>query len=170
VPAQSWLYTCAVPVSVQRANAHLPSIGQDLVPDKTVLILVVYSSTHSIDLRRVFLRCVNISTRIHSVSCPRLYGGLYGQNLPYKFKNSYGDFRNRDFDVLCGSYCGLHGHHRTDTLVHRLASCPSLDEAWDWMQRTLEWAGLAYTCRSRLALMTRIALLDGTVGQGKINA
>jgi hypothetical protein len=28
-----------------------------------------------------------------SVSCLLgLYGGLYGQNLPYKFKNSYGDF------------------------------------------------------------------------------
>ena len=23
---------------------------------------------------------------------PGLYGGLYGQNLSYKFKNSYGDF------------------------------------------------------------------------------
>jgi hypothetical protein len=23
---------------------------------------------------------------------PGLYGGLYGQNLPYKFKKSYGDF------------------------------------------------------------------------------
>ena len=47
-----------------------------------------------IELRRVFLRCVNISKRIFddSVSYPRLYGGLYGQNLPYKFKNSYGDF------------------------------------------------------------------------------
>ena len=22
-----------------------------------------------------------------------LYGGLYGQNLPYKFKKSYGDFK-----------------------------------------------------------------------------
>jgi hypothetical protein len=31
---------CAVPVSVQRANAHLHTIGQDLVPDKTALILV----------------------------------------------------------------------------------------------------------------------------------
>ena len=29
---------------------------------------------------------------------PGLYGGLYGQNLPYKFKNSYGDFRNRNFE------------------------------------------------------------------------
>ena len=27
-----------------------------------------------------------------------LYGGLYGQNLPYKFKKSYGDFQNRDFE------------------------------------------------------------------------
>ena len=33
-----------------------------------------------------------------SVSCPGLYGGLYGQNLPYKFKNSYGDFWNHDFE------------------------------------------------------------------------
>ena len=33
-----------------------------------------------------------------SVSCLGLYGGLYGQNLPYKFKNSYGDFRNRNFE------------------------------------------------------------------------
>ena len=34
---------------------------------------------NSIDLRRVFLRYVNISTRIvdHSVSCPGLYGGLW---------------------------------------------------------------------------------------------
>jgi hypothetical protein len=28
---------------------------------------------------------------------PGLYGGSYGQNLPYKFKKSYGDFRNRNF-------------------------------------------------------------------------
>jgi hypothetical protein len=61
-----------------------------------------YSVVHSIELRRVFLRCVNISTRIFndSVSCPGLYvyGGLYGQNLPYKFKNSYGDFHNHNFE------------------------------------------------------------------------
>jgi hypothetical protein len=39
------------------------------------------------------------STRIvdGNVSFPGLYGGLYGQNLPYKFKQSYGDFRNRNF-------------------------------------------------------------------------
>jgi hypothetical protein len=31
---------------------------------------------------------------------PGLYGGLYmyGQNLPYKFKKSYGDFQNRNFE------------------------------------------------------------------------
>jgi hypothetical protein len=28
-----------------------------------------------------------------------LYGGLYGQNLPYKFKNSYGDFWNRNLEI-----------------------------------------------------------------------
>ena len=33
-----------------------------------------------------------------SVSCPGLYGGLYGQNLPYKFKKSYGDLQNRNFE------------------------------------------------------------------------
>jgi hypothetical protein len=34
-----------------------------------------------------------------SVSCPGLlYGGLYVQNLSYKFKNSYGDFRSRNFE------------------------------------------------------------------------
>jgi hypothetical protein len=26
------------------------------------------------------------------------YGGLCGQNLPYKFKKSYGDFQNRNFE------------------------------------------------------------------------
>jgi hypothetical protein len=58
-----------------------------------------YSVVHPIDLRRVFLRYVNISTRIFgdSVSCPGLYGVLYGQNLPYKFKTSYGDFTHRNF-------------------------------------------------------------------------
>ena len=29
---------------------------------------------------------------------PGMYGGLYGQNLPYKFKKSYGDFQNRNFE------------------------------------------------------------------------
>jgi hypothetical protein len=29
---------------------------------------------------------------------PGLYGGLYWQNLPYKFKKSYGDFQNRNFE------------------------------------------------------------------------
>jgi hypothetical protein len=29
---------------------------------------------------------------------PGLYGGLYGQNLPYEFKKSYGDLWNRNFE------------------------------------------------------------------------
>ena len=59
-----------------------------------------FSVMHSIDLRRVFLRWVNISMCKFgdSVSCLGLYGGLYGQNLPLKFKKSYGDFRNRNFE------------------------------------------------------------------------
>jgi hypothetical protein len=59
-----------------------------------------YSVVHSIELRQVFLRCVNIPMCKFggSVSCPGLYGGLYGQNLPYKFKNPYGDFQNRKFE------------------------------------------------------------------------
>ena len=51
-----------------------------------------------IDLRRVFLFYIHTSTCIfgHNVSFPVLYGGLYmymyGQNLPYKFKNLYGPY------------------------------------------------------------------------------
>jgi hypothetical protein len=33
---------------------------------------------------------------------PGLYGGLYGQNLPYKFKKSHGDFQNRNFENHIG--------------------------------------------------------------------
>jgi hypothetical protein len=33
-----------------------------------------------------------------------MYGGLYGQNLPYKFKNSYGDFQNHNFDPDTSEY------------------------------------------------------------------
>jgi hypothetical protein len=33
-----------------------------------------------------------------SVSCPGLYGGLYEQNLQYKFKKPYGDFQRRNFE------------------------------------------------------------------------
>ena len=42
MPAQSWLYTCAVPVMVlgQCTNAHLPSIGGDLVPENTAFVQV----------------------------------------------------------------------------------------------------------------------------------
>jgi hypothetical protein len=33
-----------------------------------------------------------------NVSSPGLYGGLYGQNLPYKFKNLYVNLRNLNFE------------------------------------------------------------------------
>ena len=33
-----------------------------------------------------------------------LYGRLYGQNLLYKFKNSYGDFQNRNFEKITMNY------------------------------------------------------------------
>ena len=44
---------------------------------------------------------VNISIHIsgNNGSCPGLYGGLYRQNLPYKFKNSYSGFRNHNFKI-----------------------------------------------------------------------
>jgi hypothetical protein len=29
---------------------------------------------------------------------PGLYGGLYGQNLPYEFKKPYGGFQDRHFE------------------------------------------------------------------------
>jgi hypothetical protein len=40
VPARSWLYTCAVPVSVQCANAQLLSFGGDLLHEKTTFVRV----------------------------------------------------------------------------------------------------------------------------------
>ena len=59
-----------------------------------------YSVVHPIASRRVFfLHYVNISMCKFddNVPCLGSYGGLYGHNLPYKFKNSYGDFQNRNF-------------------------------------------------------------------------
>jgi hypothetical protein len=38
---RSWLYTCAVPVSVQCANAQLPSFGGNLLPQKTAFVQVL---------------------------------------------------------------------------------------------------------------------------------
>ena len=56
----------------------------------------------TIDLRRGFLCYVNISIRIFgdNGSFPGSYGGLYRQNLPYKFKNSYGDLQNHNFEKI----------------------------------------------------------------------
>jgi hypothetical protein len=49
---------------------------------------VRFSRRKSIHCSRVFLRRVNISTRIfdENVSFPGSYGGLYGQNFPHEFK------------------------------------------------------------------------------------
>ena len=60
-----------------------------VLPTKFSTVRLLISFKKPIDLRRVFLRYVNISMCKFdgSVSCPGLYGGLYGQNLPYKFKN-----------------------------------------------------------------------------------
>ena len=71
-----------------------------VLPTKFSTVRLLISFKKPIDLRRVFLRYVNISMCKFdgSVSCPGLYGGLYGQNLPYKFKKSYGDFRSRNFE------------------------------------------------------------------------
>ena len=47
----------------------------------------------------IFEKCSHLrEKRRDSDFFPGLYGVLYGQNLPYKFKNSYGDFRNRNFE------------------------------------------------------------------------
>ena len=71
-----------------------------VLPTKFSTVRLLISFKKPIDLRRVFLRYVNISIRIFgdSVSCLGLYGGLYGQNLPYKFKKLYGDLQNRNFE------------------------------------------------------------------------
>jgi hypothetical protein len=62
--------------------------------------------------------------------------------LTNAFSQTWGR-RGAPWQQLC-SYCGLNGRHHTDALVHQLATCPLLDEAWDWTRKTLAWAGLAY--------------------------
>ena len=43
--------------------------------------------------RPIFLKCFHLREKGGVlIFFPGLYGGLYGQNLPYKFKKSYGDF------------------------------------------------------------------------------
>jgi hypothetical protein len=39
-----------------------------------------------------FLLLRKFRDTVSLLSCSGLYSGLYGQNLPYKFKKSYGDF------------------------------------------------------------------------------
>ena len=72
-----------------------------------------------------FLCYVNISIRIFgdNGSFPGLYGGLYGQNLLYEFKKSYGDFHNRNFDKS-----------------HRTTGPPSdlRPDSWSWAKFGLE--------------------------------
>jgi hypothetical protein len=60
-------------------------------------------------------------------ACPGLYGGLYGQNLPYKFKNSYGDFQTRNFETS----------HRTTAYWSRSDLRP---DAWPWANSGLDYS------------------------------
>ena len=49
--------------------------------------------------RPIFEKCSHLREKGKVlIFFPGLYGWLYGQNLPYKFKKSYGDFLNRNFD------------------------------------------------------------------------
>jgi hypothetical protein len=50
---------------------------------------------------------------------PGLYGGLYGQNLPYKFKKSYADFRNRNFEKSQSGFkrAGRHSELHETTII-----------------------------------------------------
>ena len=68
---------------------------------------------------------VDILTRIfdHCMSCSGLYGGLYGQDLRYKFKTSYGNFQNRDSEKL----------HRTTGLRSDLRP-----DSWYWANSGLD--------------------------------
>jgi hypothetical protein len=67
VPARSWLYTCAVPVSVQCANAHLPSIGGDLVPEKIAFILnlvrAIRKKSVRIHARALLYSCTHVNPK-----------------------------------------------------------------------------------------------------------
>jgi hypothetical protein len=52
----------------------------------------------ALDVRPIFENVLLFERKGSADFFPGLYGGLYGQNLPYKFKNSYGDFQNRNFE------------------------------------------------------------------------
>ena len=49
--------------------------------------------------RPIFEKCSHLREKwVGADFFPGLYDGLYWQNLPYKFKKLYGDFRNRNFE------------------------------------------------------------------------
>ena len=56
---------------------------------------VIYGATIEADFRKMFS---SSRKRGGADFFPGLYGGLYGQNLPYKFKKSYGDVQKRNFE------------------------------------------------------------------------
>jgi hypothetical protein len=62
--ARTIVYTCLVLASVQCANAYLPSIGQDLLPDKTVFLQVPLNLALVVGARAPLARehCIPTST------------------------------------------------------------------------------------------------------------
>ena len=74
----------AVIVAVDIAGAATPELRHPLLEFN-----ILYRLTSSFFALREYFD--------GNVSCPGLYGGLYGHNLPYKFKKLYGDLRNRNF-------------------------------------------------------------------------
>ena len=74
--------------------------------------------------RPIFEKCSHLREKGGVlVFFPGLYGGLYGQNLPYKFKNSYGGFQNRNFEKS----------HRTTGPLSDLRP-----DSWSWTNSGLD--------------------------------
>jgi hypothetical protein len=66
---------------------------------KSACVVPVIPQFHLEPREPIFEKCSHLRKKKGGVLMlfPGLCGGLYGQNLPYKFEK-YGDFRNRNFE------------------------------------------------------------------------
>ena len=73
---------------------------ENIFQKMTSVVLLVSGIAVELKPRRpIFEKCSHLREKGGVlIFFPGLYGGLYGQNLPYKFKKSYGDFQNRNFE------------------------------------------------------------------------
>jgi hypothetical protein len=108
VPLRSWPWLWAARVALlspsRQACLDCPSIKfcREISLTRHVRMCVNTESTEhakNSSCRRIFEKSPRLLEKGGVlIFSPGLYGGLYGQNLLYKFKNSYRDFRNHNFE------------------------------------------------------------------------